>query len=128
MTILTPEHHGDVPPNALHSAIIKQTSPPRRFWPYALLALSPIAAATVFVLTDGPMAAALAGLGLVVIAGLLFRDDGTHEVHVTLTDGGAMVVYQTRSRRRAEQILARLGRSAALTELTLERASRRPRD
>jgi|GEM_PF-5813157 len=126
MTILKPEHNGEVPPNAIHSAIIKQTSPPRRFCSYALLALSPIAAAAVFVLTDGLMAAALAGLSLVVIAGLLFRDDGAHEVHVTLTDGDTRVVCRTRSRRRAERLLARLGRSAALTDLTLERASGRP--
>lgn len=111
-----------IPLAAIRHATVERRAPPSRLPPYLLIAASPFAGLAVFLLTGGILAAALVGLGFVVLAALLFRDDGPHDVHAHMEDGETKLIYTTRRKRHADRLIAELGRSAALTDLATGRA------
>lgn len=107
---------------AIRNITLEQTSAPNRIWPYLLIGLSPFAALGAFLATGGVLVGAFGGLALVVIAALLFRDDGRHEVRAHLETGDSELLYVTRRKRIADRIIASLGRSTALTDLAVDHA------
>lgn len=112
----------EIPTHTIRHATIERRSPPNRAVAYGLIAFGPIAGLAIFVATGWVVASALIGLGIVVVGAALFRDDGEHEVVAHMHDGDARTIYRTRQRRKAEQLAAALGRSAALTDLSIEHA------
>lgn len=96
---------------------------PSRILPYLLVAASPFAGLVLFLLTSSILAAALVGLGLVILAALFFRDDGPHDVHAHMEDGETRLLYTTRRKREADRLIAEIGRSVALTDLATGRAA-----
>ncbi len=112
-----------IPTASIRHATVERRSSPNRLWPYLLLALSPFVGLSVFLATGWIVVAAISGLALVVLAGILFRDDGEHDVHAHLHDGNTKLLYTTRRKKRAQQLIAALGRSTALTDLAVERAA-----
>lgn len=111
-----------IPTASIRHATVVRRSSPNRLWPYLLLAFSPFAGLAVFLATGWIVVAAISGLSLVILAGILFRDDGEHDVHAHLHDGETKLLYTTRRKRKAQQLVAALGRSTALTDLAVERA------
>lgn len=112
-----------IPAASIRHATAERRSSPNRLWPYLLLALSPFVGLAVFLATGWIVIATISGLALVVLAGMLFRDDGEHDVHAYLHDGERKLLLTTRRKRTADKLIAALGRSAALTELAVERAA-----
>lgn len=112
-----------IPTALIRHATVERRSSPNRLWPYLLLALSPFLGLAVFLATGWIVMAAISGLALVVLAGLLFRDDGEHDVRAHLHDGETKLLYTTRRRQKAQELVAALGRSTALTDLAVERAA-----
>lgn len=111
-----------IPLAAIRHATVERRAPPSRLTPYLLVAASPFAGLVAFLLTSSILAAAFVGLGFVVLAALLFRDDGPHDVHAHMKDGETKLIYTTRRKRQADHLIAELGRSAALTDLATGRA------
>jgi|JI10StandDraft_1071094.scaffolds.fasta_scaffold961895_2 predicted lysophospholipase L1 biosynthesis ABC-type transport system permease subunit len=111
-----------IPLAAIRQATVERRAPPSRLLPYLLVAASPFAGLAVFLLTSSILGAAFVGLGFVVLAALLFRDDGPHDVQAHMQDGEKKLLYTTRRKRQADRLIAELGRSAALTDLATDRA------
>ena len=114
---------GSIPTASIRHATVVRRSSPDRLWQYLLLALSPFVGLAVFAITGWIIVAAISGLALVVLAGILFRDDGEHAVHAHLHDGETKLLYTTRRKQKAQQLVAALGRSTALTDLAVDRAA-----
>lgn len=110
----------EIPTHTIRHATVERRSPPNRGISYFLIALGPVAGLAIFLATGWVVASALIGLGIVIVGAALFRDDGQHEVVAHMHDGDAKAIYRTRQRRKAEQLAAALGRSAALTDLSIE--------
>ncbi len=107
----------------IRHATVERRAPPSRILPYLLVAASPFAGLALFLLTSSILAAAFVGLGVVILAALLFRDDGPHDVHAHMEDGETKLLYTTRRKREADRLIAKIGRSVALTDLATGRAA-----
>jgi hypothetical protein len=112
-----------IPLAAIRHATVERRAPPSRVLPYLLVAASPFAGLALFLLTSSILAAAFVGLGFVVLAALLFRDDGPHDVQAHMEDGETRLLYTTRRKREADRLIAEIGRSVALTDLATRRAA-----
>jgi len=115
-----------IPTRTIRGAVIAQQTRPNRAWPMLLIGLGPIVGLAIFLGTGWITVGALIGLAIVVVGGLLYRDDGLHEVQAQMDDGETRALYRTRRKRTAEQFVAALARSAALTDLSIDRATGRP--